>query len=219
MHASASPSISHPQPPARPATTGVILAGGRGQRMAGADKGLLPLSGTALVDWIIPHLRPQVAELMINANRHQDAYARRGVNVISDVIEGFAGPLAGLHSALQHARTPLVLSVPCDTPHPPDDLAERLWRAMVKHHAPLAIARSQGREHPVFCLCQRELVAPLHAALLAGERKVLHWCQQHQAAIADFDDQAERFINLNHPDQLAHLGALDSVTSVSGKSD
>ena len=135
--------------------TGVILAGGQGTRMGGVDKGLQLHGGKALVRHVAERLTPQVAQLMINANRNEAAYAAFGYPVFADQITGFAGPLAGLHAALSVANTPLVLTAPCDSPGLPLDLVSRLDSALQASHANLAIAKAGGRLHPVFCLCRR----------------------------------------------------------------
>ena len=120
--------------------TGVILAGGRGQRLGGVDKGLVPFRGRPLVEHVISILRPQVGRLVISANRNRETYAAYGVPVIADAIGDFHGPLAGILSALRAADTRFVLSAPCDTPAPPTDLAARLIAALVREQAPIAVA-------------------------------------------------------------------------------
>src|SRR5580700_5723382 len=106
--------------------TGLILAGGRGRRMGGVDKGLQLLRGRPMADWVRERLAPQVDELLINANQNLDAYARFGVPVIEDRIDGYAGPLAGLQRGLEVAKYPYVVTAPCDSPFLPRDLVERL---------------------------------------------------------------------------------------------
>ena len=106
--------------------TGVVLAGGLSRRMDRVDKGLALLDGKPMVRHVIERFAPQVGELIINANQHADAYGAYGYRVIADVIDGFAGPLAGLHAALSVAGFPLVATVPCDSPFLPDDLVARL---------------------------------------------------------------------------------------------
>ena len=110
--------------------SGVILAGGQGRRMGKVDKGLQPFRGRTLIDCVIERLRPQVAEILINANRNQERYGAYGYRVIADLVPDYAGPLAGLHSALASASHELVLTVPCDSPFMPDDLAARMDAAL-----------------------------------------------------------------------------------------
>lgn len=177
--------------------TGVVLAGGLGRRMGGVDKGLQLLGGRPLVAHVLERLRPQVERLAINANRSQSEYAGFGFPVFADTLADFPGPLAGLQAALQFAETPLVLTVPCDSPFLPADLSERLRAGMNESDAPLAIARAEGRVHPVFCLCRRALLADLTAYLASGGRRVAEWCAAAGAAVVDFDDQSAAFRNFN----------------------
>ena len=110
--------------------TGVMLAGGQGRRMGSVDKGLVTLRGRPMAAWVLERLRPQVDELIINANQNNERYAEFGYPVFPDEIDGFAGPLAGLHAALSHASHPLVATAPCDSPFVPDDLVARLRAAL-----------------------------------------------------------------------------------------
>ncbi|MFZ2971590.1 MAG: molybdenum cofactor guanylyltransferase MobA [Ferribacterium limneticum] len=183
--------------------TGVILAGGLGTRMGGVDKGLQLYEGKALVWHVAKRLAPQVDHLLINANRSTAEYAAFGYPVLADEITGFAGPLAGLHAALAAAKTPLVLTAPCDSPELPLDLVNRLYGALRNTQANLAIARAGGRLHPVFCLCRCSLLAPLAAYLEGGGRKVAAWCADMGAIEVDFSDQSEAFGNFNTLDDLA----------------
>lgn len=186
------------------AITGVILAGGLGRRMGGVDKGLQLLDGKALVHHVAERLAPQVGALVINANRSQAEYGVLGYPLLADAIPDFAGPLAGLHAALVASTTPLVLTVPCDSPYLPLDLAARLHAALLGEGANLAIARAAGRVHPVFCLCRAALAPELEAFLRNGGRKVMEWCAEAGCVEVDFDDQPAAFSNFN---TLADLAA------------
>lgn len=194
------------------AITGVILAGGLARRMGGVDKGLQSYRGRTLAAQVAERLAPQVASLLINANRSAEAYARLGYPVFADQIPDFAGPLAGLHAALSAAQTPLVLTVPCDSPCLPLDLASRLDAALQAKAAPLAIACAEGRLHPVFCLCRRELLPALESYLLGGGRRVAQWCAEMGAVEVDFSDQPEAFRNFN---TLADLATPDAHQQIS----
>lgn len=189
-----------------PAITGVILAGGQGRRMGGADKGLQLLAGKPLAAHVAERLGPQVGELLINANRNGAAYAALGYPVVSDRIAGFAGPLAGLHAALSAARHPLVATAPCDSPLLPTDLVARLAAALADGKHDIAIARTAERIHPVFCLCRRSLAAPLAAFLTAGQRRFSQWLEEQGAVEVMFADAAA-FANINSRDELAALAA------------
>lgn len=195
----------------RPATrriTGIILAGGLSRRMGApgrsVDKGLSPFRGRPMVAHVLDRLSSQVDAVLINANRNVDAYARLGPHVIRDEVDGFAGPLAGLHAALGQARTEWVLTCPCDTPFLPCDLATRLEAAVSETGSPLGVARVQGREQPVFLLAHRSLRAGLDAYLRSGHAKVDRWYAQIDTARADFED-IEAFRNINTAEDLARF--------------
>ena len=192
---------------ARPAITGVVLAGGLGRRMGGVDKGLQLLNGRSLVGHIIDRLAPQVSELLINANQNDERYAAFGHRVVPDLIPGFAGPLAGLHAALAVATHPLVATAPCDSPFLPADLVLRLFQALTAANADLAVARTGDQMHPVFCLCQRTLLPQLTDFLARGERKMALWHAELKVAVVAFDDQAAAFENIN---TRAELGRFET---------
>jgi molybdopterin-guanine dinucleotide biosynthesis protein A len=189
--------------------TGLVLAGGRGLRMGGADKGLVLLSGRPLVQHVLERLRPQVGEILISANRGRDAYARFGHRVLPDVLAGQLGPLAGLHAGLTAARTPLLLSVPCDCPFLPADLAPRMQAGLERQAAQIAVATTDRRAHPVFLLCRREVLADLAAYLADGGRKVDAWYARLPAVLVPFDDQPDAFLNVNTLDDLRALEGAD----------
>jgi molybdopterin-guanine dinucleotide biosynthesis protein A len=182
--------------------TGVVLAGGQGSRMGGVDKGLAMFRGKPMAAHAIERLAPQVDELLVNANRNVDDYARFGHRVISDEIAGFAGPLAGFERGLAHAKGRLVVTVPCDSPFLPADLVARLRAAMERDHAELAVAKTGAQAHPVFCLMRRDLHASLRYFLARGERKIDRWYASHKAIEVPFDDEAEAFRNINTRDEL-----------------
>src|SRR5678816_3410052 len=146
------------------AITGVILAGGQGRRMGGVDKGLQTLRGRPMIEWVLERLKPQVAEIVINANQNVPTYERYGHRVVADEIGGFAGPLAGLHAGLKAAAHPLVVTVPCDSPFLPKDLVFRLGKSLGNNHH--AVARTGAQPHPVFALMKRDVRESLEACLL-----------------------------------------------------
>ncbi len=193
--------------------TGLILAGGRGTRMGGADKGLQPFRGEPMAQAVIRRLQPQVGALLINANRHPDDYAKLGAPVCADVIEGYAGPLAGMHAGLCACGTDFLLTVPCDSPLLPADLVDRLASALAQRGADAAVATAgpagNARRHPVFLLMKRSLLPQLTAYLDGGGRKVGEWLASLSCAEARFDDE-QAFANINTP---AELDALATGTS------
>jgi len=185
--------------------TGVVLAGGLGRRMGGVDKGLQELDGQPLVAHVIARLAPQLGPLLINANRNAECYAAFGHPVVADAIDGFAGPLAGLHAALAAATTPYVATAPCDSPFLPDDLVSRLFSALTANAAQIAVARTGEQVHPVFCLCRRELLPSLAAYLQAGERRFGGWTATLATVEVAFDDQPAAFENINTRQELARF--------------
>lgn len=181
--------------------TGVILAGGRGSRLGGVDKGLVHLRARPLVEYAIEALRSQVGKLLISANRNRDVYASYGYDVIADVMGDHDGPLAGMLSAMRHADTPYIVTVPCDVPAPPADLVERLVATMTTMRREACIASCEGRVQPVFALLRCTLAVCLQEYLEAGERGVENWMRRQRAAVADFPDRAA-FANINTPEEL-----------------
>lgn len=188
--------------------TGVILCGGRGTRMGGADKGLQNHNGMPLAMHALLRLQPQVGQLMINANRNLAAYESMGVPVWVDPVAGFPGPLAGWLAGLEQCQTPYLVTVPCDTPDFPVDLVARLAEALVKEDADIAMAASleegQVRTQPVFCLLKNSLLESLLLYLHEGERKIDRWTARHRCATVVFDDP-KAFFNANTPQELAQL--------------
>jgi molybdopterin-guanine dinucleotide biosynthesis protein A len=202
-----------------PAITGLILAGGRGSRMGGIDKGLQNFRGMPLALQTLMRLQLQslpLQEILLNANRNLAAYESLGVPVWPDSIDGYAGPLAGFLTGLERCETPLLLTVPCDTPLFPLDLAERLYQAMLAQDADMAMAaapEADGAVHPqpVFCLLKTELLESLVKFTQGGGRKIDAWTGQHRCAIVPFDqagDSAEAFSNANTLAELQQLEAL-----------
>ena len=181
----------------------VVLAGGQGRRMGHVDKGLQPLHGRPLIAWVLQRIEPQAGEVLINANRNLQAYSAFGHRVIVDGMGGFAGPLAGMHSALSQARHDLVLMVPCDTPHLPDDLAARLAAPLRgDERIDLSVARTGTQPHPVICLMRKRVLPHLGAFLEGGGRKVDAWYATLNVAEVAFDDCPLAFRNINTPEEL-----------------
>lgn len=203
-----SPPAARP-PDARPypreRVTAGILAGGRATRMGGVDKGLVELGGRAMVEYVIDALRGQTATMVINANRNFDQYERYGVPVVRDRQDGFLGPLAGIASMMAACGTEWLLTSPCDSPEVPADLGARLWRAIVRDDAEIAVAHSGERLEPVFALLRCALREDLEAYLASGERKIRIWYERHRMATADFSDCPAMFVNVN---TLAERDAL-----------
>ncbi len=190
---------------AREQVTGVILAGGRARRMGGVDKGLVPVNGRPMIAWVIDALRPQVAEVMINANRNHDRYGEFGCPVIDDGDGEFRGPLAGMASAMRIAQTPYIAVVPCDSPLLSGELVARLYAAAVSSGSPVAAAHDGERLQPVFALLARDLLQDLAGYLDEGQRKIDRWYDRHGYAAVDCSDVAESFANINAPEDRSAL--------------
>ncbi len=202
--------------------TGLVLAGGRGSRMGGVDKGLQNHLGMPLALHCLLRLQLQVGSAMVNANRNLGAYESMGVPVWPDTQTDFAGPLAGMLVGLEHCETPWLVTVPCDTPNFPLDLVERLAAAAQAEGADIAMAatREPAQEaganadaqaqpmvqvQPVFCLLKASLLESLQAFLDNGQRKIDRWTAQHRCATVVFDDSAA-FFNANTVEELRRLG-------------
>lgn len=191
----------------REQVTGVILAGGRATRMGGVDKGLVPINGRPMIAWVIDTLRPQVAEVLVNANRNRDRYGEFGSRVIDDGDSEFRGPLAGMVSGMRAARTPWVAVVPCDSPLIVGQLVERLYAAVATSGSRIAVAHDGERLQPVCALLARDLLDDLAGYLDDGERKIDRWYARHGYATVDFSDVAASFANINAPDDRRALEA------------
>ena len=180
---------------------GVILAGGRSSRMGGGDKCLLPLAGRPVLASVIARLRPQVSDLIINANGDASRFADFGLPVIADTIGGLAGPLAGVHAGLEwvKANAPdvgFVVTVAGDTPFFPSDLVQRFLAELADHPA-LLVATSEEGVHPVVGLWPIAMAPQLEDSLAQGVRKVGAWTKQQGAREVFY-----------RPEELAEADAL-----------
>lgn len=177
--------------------TGLVLAGGRGERMGGADKGWVQYRGRPMIEWVVERFRPQVGQLLISANRNLERYAALA-HVVTDADAGatdtYAGPLAGVLAGLHCAQTDWIAIVPCDAPHLPTDLVLRLAGAVGTADA--ACVRVDGRLQPVFALVRRSTSASLQNHFAAGGRAMHRWLESLAAVAVEFDDAAA-FRNIN----------------------
>ena len=197
----------------RVSITGVVLAGGRGTRMGGLDKGLQLYGDMPLAQHALRRLQPQVGPALINANRNLAQYQSFAVPVVADTVPDFAGPLAGFITAMENCQTPYLMTVPCDTPRFPTDLVPRLALAMAQHHADIAMAsaletQADGTQawfrQPVFCLLKVALLPSLRAFVLDGGRKIGAWTAQQHTVQVQFDEPGA-FANVNTLAQLQTL--------------
>jgi molybdopterin-guanine dinucleotide biosynthesis protein A len=200
--------VSGPTSIARQDITGLVLAGGRGSRMGGVDKGLQDYRGQPLAQHALQRLAPQVGRLLISANRHLERYEAMGAPVCPDLLPDHPGPLAGFLAGLARCETPFLVTVPCDSPLFPPDLVERLGRALLQADAEIALAatREQGvlRAQPVFCLMRAGLADGLARFVEGGQRKVERWAAQHRRVELLFE-AADAFFNANTLAELQQL--------------
>lgn len=200
--------------------TGLILAGGRGSRMGGVDKGLQNFHGIPLALHTLMRLQMQTGQVMVNANRNLAAYEAFGAPVWPDVLADYAGPLAGFMTGLERCETPFLVTVPCDTPRFPLDLVARLAEGLQREQADLAMAvapeadaqgRQQLRPQPVFCLLRLELLESLVAFVHQGGRKIDAWTAQHSTALVPFDTPADDPLAFANANTLAELKQLEQA--------
>ena len=201
--------------PAAPAVVGVLLAGGQARRMGGGDKCLRQLGAATILEHVIARARPQVTALVLNANGDPGRFAAFGLPVVADVVEGFAGPLAGVLTGMERTRAhrpdcPWIATVATDTPFFPGDLVARMLAAVEEDDAELACASSGGRAHPVFGLWPVRLADELRAAMIEeGIRKVDVWTSRHRLVEVPFaTDPIDPFFNTNRPEDLLEAERL-----------
>ena len=196
---------------------GIILAGGLARRLGGLDKGLIEVGGRPILARLVERLAPQCVALLLNANGDPARFAAFGLPVISDDIEGFAGPLAGVlagmdHAAMRFPSAPHVLSVPADTPFVPENLAARLDAARAGAGAKIAVAASAGRVHHAVALWPLSLAEELRQALGAGERRVSGFIARYASATADWPiEPFDPFFNVNRPEDLAEAEEIARI--------
>ncbi len=181
----------------------VILAGGRARRMGGEDKGLVEIATEPMISHVIRAIAPQVDAIAINANRNIARYEAFGYPVISDDLEDFQGPLAGMAAGLQWCPGERLLTLPCDGPLVPSDLVARLATAL--NGGDVAVAHDGERLQPVHALINKACLPSLQAFLASGERKIDRWYAELDCREADLSDRSTLFINVNTPEQQAAM--------------
>ena len=180
--------------------TAVILAGGKGRRLGGQDKGLVEYQNKKLIQHVLDKITLQVDSVMINANRNQESYAEFGHEVISDSLSDFQGPLAGFAIAMQASKTDYILTMPCDGPHLPDDYVARLTAATNDKNT-IIVAHDGERLQPVHALIPVLMIDSLLKFLESGDRKIDRWYAQNDMVTADFSDKPDVFFNVNTEEQ------------------
>jgi molybdopterin-guanine dinucleotide biosynthesis protein A len=194
---------------------GVILAGGRAERMGGGDKGLRVVGGKAILARVIERVQPQVDALVLNANGDPARFAAFGLPVVPDSIPDFAGPLAGVLAGLDltaanHPQAQFVVTVPADGPFVPRDLVRHLADTLTIEDAEVVTAASGAQTYPVVGLWPVRLRQALHEALTKeGIHKIDAWTRRFRRAVATFPSQpVDPFFNANTPEQLAEAERL-----------
>ena len=185
--------------------TGVVLAGGLARRMNKQDKGLMLYHNRPMVSYAVEAISEVTDTVFINANRNKDQYMQFGCEVISDQTDSFDGPLAGIFSAMSHAKTDKLLIMPCDSPLIKATHLQKLLQALTDD-VDIAVAFDGERLHPVFLALKTSLKNSLNAYLQAGDRKIDLWLQQHSLVKVDFSNNTEVFLNIN---TLSELDALE----------
>jgi len=183
----------------------IILSGGRSTRMNGEDKGLILFQSKPLIQHVISRLIPQTDEILISANREIQVYETFGYPVLQDTNNRFLGPLAGFLLGLTHAKQDYVLTVPCDSPLLPLNLAQKLFDGMTETNSDIAIANSDGITHPVFCLMKKSLLPSLQTFMSKGELKVGAWQKSQRYCEVEFSNCGNAFVNLNSINELREL--------------
>jgi molybdenum cofactor guanylyltransferase len=190
--------------------TAVILAGGKGRRLEGQDKGLVIYKEKALIQHVIERIQSQVGGIVINANRNQETYASYGYPTISDKMSDFQGPLAGFATAMKVVETDYIITLPCDGPSLPLDLVSRMLSKLNDYADAsncIAVAHDGEWLQPVHALIPVALIDSLEKFLANGDRKIDLWYTQHELVQVDFSDQPDAFFNINKKEQLGELGS------------
>ena len=184
--------------------SGLILAGGQGQRLGGKDKGLVLLKNRPLITHVIERFAPQVGQLAISANRNLSKYERFNLPVLTDASDTFEGPLAGILAGLRWCSDEYLAIAACDSPLLPSDLVSNLFTAMTCDESDIAVASADGKRQPVFAILKSYLAESLAAFLATGDRKIGRWYDSQPISYVEFDD-ARAFTNINTARDLHRL--------------
>ena len=186
----------------------LLLAGGQSRRMGGGDKNQLRLGGKSVLQHVLDRVDRAGAPTAINANGDPQRFASYGLPVIADVVDGYAGPLAGILTGLEwlmahHANCTHLVSLATDAPFLPPDLSHRLYNRLDSDTA-IVQAQSHGQRHPVFAIWPVLLAADLRQAVCdEGVRKIDHFTQRHDCGVVDFLGTPDPFLNINRPEDFA----------------
>jgi molybdenum cofactor guanylyltransferase len=184
-------------------TLAIILAGGQGRRLGGTDKGLLPYAGSTLVEGILDAIAPQVDQIVISCNRNLERYQQLGYPVVPDRLSGYQGPLAGIAACLSRISCDIAITLPCDSPNPPDDLATKLVSELQAADCDLCYAWDGSHDQYLFSAMRYRCRSQLEQYLAQGGRAVKGFHQQLRYQRVDFSSQPQRFKNINTPEDLS----------------
>ena len=185
--------------------TAVILAGGKGSRLGGQDKGLILYQNKPLIEHLLKRITPQVASVIISANRNHNIYASYGYPVIQDAMADYQGPLAGFSSAMSIAKTDYIITLPCDGPFISDDLVARLQICLQKNPSKIIVAHDGKHLQPTYAMIPISKLSKLNQYLDNGGRKIHQRYAENNAVPCDFSDNPKIFTNINTEKQLRHL--------------
>lgn len=185
--------------------SGLILAGGRSSRMNGDDKGLLKLLNSPMIEHVIERLKPQVKQILVSANRHLESYQKLGYTVLVDDYDDYRGPLAGMSRGLANSESEYLLTVPCDGPLLPMNLAQRMLQLAQQQEAKAVIVFDGQYRQPTYNLIHKDLLPALNQSLENNEHKLGKWLMDNGAVSLDFADQKSAFLNVNTLDDLKLL--------------
>lgn len=182
--------------------TGIVLAGGRGSRMGGEDKGLIRLQDNPLFIYVLRALKQQTDRVVISANRNIEIYQQQDLPVVQDTLPGYLGPLAGMQAVMSTIKSEWYLFCPCDTPYIPDDLAHHFFEEQSKSHSKALWINDGERDHPTISLIHHSLACSLKAYLLSGERRVMQFLRSEKGHSVVYPHQKRYFQNINTPEDL-----------------
>ena len=186
--------------------TVAVLAGGKGNRLQGQDKGLIAWQGRPFIEHVLDTIESATSNIIVSANRHLDRYRQYGYPVIMDDIEGYAGPLAGMLSALKLVQTPYVLTLPCDAPLLEQDIIGAFCHKHLQEQQLLYVAETAEGLQPVYAMIHNSLVGNMQSFLEQGNRKTRDWMLANDACKVKFDRHGNSFLNVNTTDDLQLLG-------------
>ncbi|MEH6626780.1 MAG: molybdenum cofactor guanylyltransferase MobA [Motiliproteus sp.] len=180
----------------------LILAGGRGSRMGGRDKGLVELNNQPFVEHALKIVSPYSDDVIISCNRNQQFYRNYSEILVTDSSKDYPGPLAGIQAGMQRARHQALLVLPCDTPMIPADLPLKLFQAFEQQPDAISLINDGERLQPLHAIIPTRYLSSLNDFLLTNQRGVIHWYKQHPMTEVDYQGQAEFFTNINRLDEL-----------------